>query len=173
MRKIMTWAVGPALGLMGIIALLMAAPGLASAGNNVTTASVTVPSSMSFTDETPSITFTPPPALPGEAVNNAQDVTWVSSTNDPNGGSVTVIASGDFTGQQAGDTIPISDLSVNNTPFSESNLQYLEAVYPAVHDNYRDRRVRAPGAGRRARHLYHHADLHSLSGLTPCGHASW
>ncbi len=129
MRKIMTWAVGPALGVMGIIALLMATPGLASAGNNVTTASVTVPSSMSFTDETPSITFTPPPALPGEAVNNAQDVTWVSSTNDPNGGSVTVIASGDFTGQQAGDTIPISDLSVNNTPFSESNLQYLEAVH--------------------------------------------
>lgn len=129
MRRIIGWAAGPLLALGGLATFVLASPGAASAGNNVTTASVTVPASMSFTDETPSITFTPPPALPGEAVNNAQNVTWTSSTNNPNGGSVTVIASGDFTGQQAGDTIPISDLSVNNTPFSETSPQYLEYVH--------------------------------------------
>jgi len=113
------------LGTAGAVMLMAAGTGTALAGtpgtcvastvatdtNCQTTASVTVGSSTTIADNTPSVTFTAPVSLPGAATNNPQPVSLTAATNDTAGLSVDATPSGDMTSSGSA-IIPIDCLGV-------------------------------------------------------------
>ena len=99
----------------GAAVFMLAGSGAAMAQNGtcsgscVTTASVTVGSQLTISDNTPSITFLAPASLPGLATNTPT-VSLLVSSNDPAGYTVTVTGGQYFTGQASSS----NKFSVNN-----------------------------------------------------------
>lgn len=98
---------GLAVALAGIGA---AAPALASnpSGSGSVGDSLTIPTTLTFAVNTPSITFT---GSPGQGSNIAM-VNWTLTTNDQSGASVSVLGT-DLAGQaHPSNVIPVSDIAV-------------------------------------------------------------
>ncbi len=138
-----------ALAAAGGAALLVLGSSGAALAQAQTTATVSVASSTTITDNTSSITWATPASLPATEVSSPAVNTTVSS-NDPNGWTVSVTAAGNYSGTGNNDScglaagssgayIPFSDLliGVNSnttfTPYSTPNsgacLAGTDAVY--------------------------------------------